>query len=438
MHLSILLSLAAAVAGYVVREGNTCTLYPESLRHNGDEVDDAPSVHEAFEQCGHGGKVIFSDNTFFINSVLNTTNLENCDVSLQGELRWSTDFDYWKENVYSVIFQNQSTCWLFGGTNVTFLGEGGWYNGNGQAWYDQNKNQSNQYGRPISITFYNSTNLWIDGLTIIQPQFWATHVWESKNVSIVNFIANATSNSTSTTVNTDGFDSWNADQILIENATVYTRDDCIAPKGNTTNLHVKNVTCHWSNGMTIGSVGQYPAWPDYVQNVTFEDVKLIGSRGGAYIKTWQGETGDDSDDSGGGRGLVKNITFRNFEMEDVEMPIQITQCIYTQSGGRYCDTSKMAIEDVVWENFSGTSVFNIIASLYCTSINPCPGVKFKNVDIHPRNLTLGLPMWDTDVQEEVYMCANLEDEDESGIPCNKKAPNNFSQHPKENIKSLDD
>ena len=281
---------------------------------------------------------------------------------------------------------------------------------------------------------YNSTNVWIDHLTIMQPQFWASHVWDSKNVSITNFIANATSNSTSHTVNTDGFDSWNSDQILIENATVYSRDDCIAPKGNTTNLHVKNVTCHWTNGMTIGSVGQYPEWPDYVINVTFEDVKLVGSRNGAYIKTWQGIPGDDSGMSGGGRGLIKNITFRNFEHIDNEFPIQTTQCIYTQDGN--CDTSKMAIEDVTWENHWGTSVFNIQASLFCTPLHPCPGIRFKDIDVRPRNLSLGLPMWDTDVQEEVYQCLNLVDPE--GVPCNKVAPNDYTQHPTSNIKSLDD
>ena len=119
-----LAALAATAAGYVVQKGNECTLYPESLKHNGEEVDDVPSVREAFEKCGHDGTVIFSEHVFHMNSVLNTTNLVNCDVKLRGELRWSTDFEYWKSNVYSVIFQNQSTCWLFGGINVTLKGEG--------------------------------------------------------------------------------------------------------------------------------------------------------------------------------------------------------------------------------------------------------------------------------------------------------------------------
>lgn len=103
MRLVYIAILAVAAVGYVVQDGSTCVLYPESLLHKGEEVNDAPSIHEAFDKCGNGGKVIFSNNTFHINSVLNTTSLENCDVSLRGELRWSTDFDYWKNNVFPLF-----------------------------------------------------------------------------------------------------------------------------------------------------------------------------------------------------------------------------------------------------------------------------------------------------------------------------------------------
>jgi galacturan 1,4-alpha-galacturonidase len=104
--------------------------------------------------------------------------------------------------------------------------------------------------------------------------------------------------------------------------------------------------------MTIGSVGQYPLTPDYVQNVTFEDIIINGSSDGAYIKTWQGvpqnSTGN-GDSGGGGSGLISNITFRNFVVENVGIPIEITQCIYSEtSGADTCESSKMQIEDVTW------------------------------------------------------------------------------------------
>lgn len=99
---------------------------------------------------------------------------------------------------------------------------------------------------------------------------------------MTNIYVNATSDDEWGTVNTDGSDTWNSDQILMQNWTVQNGDDCIAAKGNTTNLTVRNVTCHLGNGMTIGSVGQYPLTPDYDENILFEDVKLISSEDGMY------------------------------------------------------------------------------------------------------------------------------------------------------------
>jgi galacturan 1,4-alpha-galacturonidase len=268
-----------------------------------------------------------------------------------------------------------------------------------------------------------------------QPQFWATLVWQSKNVSYTNYYSNATSTDYSTT-NTDGYDSWNSDNLHIENATITTGDDCVAAKGNTTNLFVKNVTCNGGAGMTIGSVGQYADMPDYVLNVTFEDVKCLHSGDCAYVKTWQGDILNETsngDAGGGGSGLVKNITFRNFELQNVSLPIQISQCIYAESSGHGCNTSKMAIEDVSWINFNGTSRYNIAASLYCSDIHPCPGITFQNVNLDSINSTLGLPLWNTTLQDEVYQCTNIIKQNTSGIPCNHDAPDFFSQSITKNV-----
>lgn len=429
------LGLATLGAAYVVQDGSTCTLYPESLKNGGDAVDDAPSIHDAFELCGSNGKVIFSDHTFNINSVLNTTNLVNCDVSLRGELLFSDDIQYWLSNSYSVVYQDQSTAWLFGGENVTFRGEGGWYNGNGQAWYTENRNQSNQPGRPISITFYQSKNLWVDNLNITQPQFWATFVSHSYNVSLTNFYMSATSNDEWGTVNTDGYDSWNSDLLLVENAYITSGDDCIAVKGNTTNLTVRNVICNWGFGMAIGSLGQYPETPDYVENILFEDITCNNCMEAAFIKTWQGVPEDDSsngDAGGGGSGTVKNVQFRNFELTNVALPIQISQCIYNEAQNN-CNTSKMAISDVTWSNIKGTTRYNVAASIYCSDLHPCPGIKFENVKLETVNSTLGLPMSNTDIQHEVYQCKNIIDQRDSGVPCNRVAPDNYSQVVSSNI-----
>ena len=111
----------------------------------------------------------------------------------------------------------------------------------------------------------------------------------------------------------------------------------------------------------------------------------------AYIKTWQGEVLNSTSNrnaGGGGSGIVKNITFRDFQLENVALPIQIRQCIYAQ-GNVGCNNSKIAISDVHWVNFNGTSRYNIAASLYCAASHPCPGVTFDRVNITGINQTEG-------------------------------------------------
>ncbi|KAL1987783.1 hypothetical protein VTN96DRAFT_2623 [Rasamsonia emersonii] len=428
MRLLRILPFVASAAAFVVNNGTECTVFPESLTHGGQPVDDSPSILKAFELCGINGSVILPDEKFHINQVMNTTNLLNCDVSIYGELIWSTNIPYWLSHSYPVTFQNLSAAWLFGGTNVTLRGYGkGRFFGNGQTWYDENRNNSNQPGRLMAFVIYNSTNVLVDGLSWFQSQFWHSFVSFSQNVTMSNIFMNSTSNDGNRTVNTDGTDTWNSRDVKFYNWTVQNGDDCIAIKGNSTNIHAKNITCYHSNGMPIGSVGQFPGEPDYVENILFEDVTLIDSNNAGWIKAWQGvPTTQDAngDNGGGGGGWAKNVTFRNFKLHNVALPIYVTECIY---GGdpSVCDTSEFQISDITWENFTGTSKYDIIASLHCSSKVPCPGLKFVDINIETMNTSLGLPS-----KPLVYQCANLVNPID--IPCNQYAPNDFPETPTQN------
>ena len=112
-------------------------LYPESMAHSGQPVDDSSSIQDAFELCGTNGSVTFTEGTFHVNKVLTTTNLLNCNVNVRGDIVYSTNVPYWLSHSINVGLQNQSTAWLFGGTNVVLDGAGGSINGNGQTWYSE-------------------------------------------------------------------------------------------------------------------------------------------------------------------------------------------------------------------------------------------------------------------------------------------------------------
>ena len=72
--------------------------------------------------------------------------------------------------------------------------------------YTQNRDNSNEPGRPITITIFNSTDVYVDNLNITQPQFWAVFITYSRNITMNNVYVNATSDDKWGTVNTDGAD----------------------------------------------------------------------------------------------------------------------------------------------------------------------------------------------------------------------------------------
>jgi hypothetical protein len=50
------------------------------------DEDDAPAVRDAFKKCGKHGKIVFEDSEYHINTVLNTTGLEDVSIDIRGEL----------------------------------------------------------------------------------------------------------------------------------------------------------------------------------------------------------------------------------------------------------------------------------------------------------------------------------------------------------------
>lgn len=60
----------------------TCTIKASGT----NKTDDAPAIRAAFKECGRHGKVVFEPTTYYVNSILNITNLEDVDIDVQGEL----------------------------------------------------------------------------------------------------------------------------------------------------------------------------------------------------------------------------------------------------------------------------------------------------------------------------------------------------------------
>ncbi|KAL2107522.1 hypothetical protein VUR80DRAFT_5116 [Thermomyces stellatus] len=380
----------------VVKDGSTCTVTPLG------SGDDTPQIKDAFDQCSTDSTIVFEEGTYNIEQVMEFTDLKNVSIDIFGTWVWSADnLQYWISNTLPVEYAGLHTAWKLGGTDIALRGHGkALFDGNGQVWIDENRDRSNRQGRPINLTIWRASNVFVDGITWRQSQFWHTFVAYSQNVTMTNLDMNTTSNSQWSAVNTDGVDTWNSENVVIRNWTVTCGDDCISMKGNSKNIDVKNVTCYESGCAVIGSMGNGNG-PDTVDDVVFEDFRCIHSSNTAWIKTYPGE------------GHVRNVTFRNFVFEDVNQPIYITPCTYSGQG---CDGSRLPIEDITWSNITGTSRYNVIAGMYCSAAAPCRNLKFEDVNITPKDGGTGQ-----------VLCSNIENQDTMGLECTDRCPPDWPQ-----------
>lgn len=59
-----------------------CTVQASGI----NATDDAPAIRAAFQKCGRHGRVVFDAKTYYVNSVLNITGLEDVDIDVHGQL----------------------------------------------------------------------------------------------------------------------------------------------------------------------------------------------------------------------------------------------------------------------------------------------------------------------------------------------------------------
>jgi len=162
--------------------------------------------------------------------------------------------------------------------------------------------------------------------------------------------------------------------VTITDSTINNGDDCVSFKPNCTDMIVSNLWCNGSHGISVGSLGQYAGETDIVANVFVKNVTMLNAENGARIKVFGGSP-DPTSTAGGGTGYVKNITFEDFYVYDVDSPIVIDQCYFTTAAECEEYPSTLSISDVHYINVYGTSsgadgstVVSLVCSEECEDI----------------------------------------------------------------------
>lgn len=80
-----LLRLCLLIAGALTSSALGATCVVEASGTN--STDDTPAILAAFDECGQGGTITFSaDTTYYVNSVMNVSGLQDAVIDIQGEL----------------------------------------------------------------------------------------------------------------------------------------------------------------------------------------------------------------------------------------------------------------------------------------------------------------------------------------------------------------
>ncbi|KAJ8658394.1 hypothetical protein O0I10_005746 [Lichtheimia ornata] len=368
------------------------------VKHNG--VDDSANIMDALEKCKDGGRVVFQKKrNYVLGDVIVSPELNNVEIIFEGTLTYPYDMKY-NDTTPPVpgAVQDMSSFFLIKGKDVKVTGDGGEIYGNGEHWWSLDPLPSN---RPSMMAFMVE-NLDVRGVRLINAPNWNFYIHETKNALFEDIYINDVDQLYGEKPhNTDGWGMSETHGITIKNSYINNGDDCVAIKTNSSDIHIENLYCNGSHGISVGSLGNIPELPDYVENLYVKNVTCENCQNGARIKTW----------ARGALGRVENVSYIDFRVTNSDHPIAIDQCYFNIKEPECSnDPSLIQIKNVLFQNVTGNANSKAgleVASIKCSAEAPCDNFVFKDVDIKTSDPS----------QEGYYTCAHIENSDLSGINC---------------------
>ncbi len=200
--------------------------------HNDLVHDDSQYVLDALHSCNNGGHVIFNkDTNYLVGTALDMTFLLHIDIDIQGYILFTNDSDYWQANAFNQTFQNATTFFQLGGEDVNVFGSGT-LDGNGQVWYDLYAKDI-YILRPVLFGTIGLKSGSISNLNLIYSPQYYNFVANSSNVVFQDIFISGFSKSNNTAKNTDGWDTYRSDNIVIQNSIINNGDGKALPLAST-------------------------------------------------------------------------------------------------------------------------------------------------------------------------------------------------------------
>lgn len=191
--------------------------------NNDPASDDSNNILSAINDCNNGGHVIFAEKqTYTITQALNLTHLSAVDLDIQGSLSFPDNLTHWQNVSFDLEYQNATSFFVLGGKDVNIYG-GGVIHGNGQAWWDEYV-KNKKVKRPVLFAIVGLEGGSVSDIKMRNAPFWHNIIANSSNVVYSGLDLFSTSNNENFEKNTDGWDIYRSNSIIIENSTVTNGD----------------------------------------------------------------------------------------------------------------------------------------------------------------------------------------------------------------------
>ncbi|KAL5391271.1 hypothetical protein PMIN06_008132 [Paraphaeosphaeria minitans] len=373
----------------------------------GYDRDDAARIKTALKKCNNGGTVIL-DQSYLVSSSLDLTFLKHVDVVITGEIHFNAkDVYYWASNSFKYDFQNMSTFWKWGGKDVNIYGDlsngKSVIDGHGQAYWEEIVTNKTLL-RPILFSIDGLKGGSMSNLRMRNSPNWFNIIANSSDIIISDLDIQAKSTGGVKIANSDGWDTYRSDNVVIQNSFVDNTDDCVSFKPNSTNVIVQNLNCIGSHGISVGSLGQYANLTDIVENLYVYNIIMTNASDFARIKVWPGVQSSFQEllNGGGGLGYVRNVTYDTLQSINNDRAVTITQC-YGQKNQTLCQEfpANLTIEDITIKNMWGTTSLSTdpeAGTLICSAPDRCSNIRAENI-------TITVPSGNTTEWE----CANIDE-----------------------------
>lgn len=236
--------------------------------------------------------------------------------------------------------------------------------------------------KPTALRFYGSYNVTVQTITIQNSPQCHLKFDSCTTVEVSNITISSPGNSP----NTDGVHLQNSDDVEIHHSMIGCGDDCISMQTGCSDIRVHNINCGPGHGISIGGLGKDKT-KACVSNVTVYDIAIQDALNGVRIKTWQG-----------GSGSVRDVSFSNIQVSNVETPVVIDQ-FYCDNGRCPNQTSAVAISGITFSEIRGTYAYKAV-HLACSDNIPCTGISLSDIELQPVDQVQYPLCWNTYVKSE--------------------------------------